>query len=91
MNNEKIWHTIALYSKDGCHLCEDAKAALLMLGDEFDVILEEFDITQDPALFEKYQYRIPVMLIDNKVELELRIDQKKLRRALAEGYGPKPK
>lgn len=91
MTDEKIWHTIALYSKDGCHLCEDAKAALLMLGDEFDVILEEFDITQDPALFEKYQYRIPVMLIDNKVELELRIDQKKLRRALAEGYGPKPK
>jgi len=82
-------HNIMLYSKPGCHLCEDAKAALLSLGQEFEVRLEEIDITGDPALFELYQYTIPVMLIDQKIKLEARITAHKLRLALSEGYGPK--
>ncbi len=89
MNNPANWHTITLYSKEGCHLCEDAKAALVSLGDEFNVILEEVDITLDPTLFQQYQYTIPVMIVDQNIKLELRIDAHKLRRALAEGYGPK--
>jgi len=82
-------HNIMLYSKPGCHLCEDAKAALLSLGQEFEVRLEEIDITGDPALFELYQYTIPVMLINQKIKLEARITAHKLRLALSEGYGPK--
>ena len=82
-------HSVTLYSKDGCHLCEHAKEALLSLGNEFDVTLEEVDITSDPALFELYKYTIPVMIIDQKIKLEARIDAQKLRRALGEGYGPK--
>ena len=74
-----------LYSKPGCHLCEDAKAALLSLGQEFEVRLEEIDITGDPALFELYQYTIPVMLINQKIKLEARITAHKLRLALSEG------
>lgn len=91
MSEEKSWHSVTLYSKEGCHLCEEAKEALLSLGDDFEVVLEEVDITTDPVLFEQYKYNIPVMLVDQKVKLELRIDAYKLRRALAEGYGPKIK
>jgi glutaredoxin len=89
MNDDKSWHSVILYNKAGCHLCEVAKAALVSLDTEFDVVLEEVDITSDPALYEKYKYSIPVMVVDAKIELKLRITAKKLRRALAEGYGPR--
>jgi glutaredoxin len=89
MSNERKQHTITLYTKEGCHLCEDAKAALLSLGNEFEVLLEEVDITTDPAAFELYKYTIPVMIVDQQIKLEARIDRQKLRRALGEGYGPK--
>ena len=84
-------HTIVLYSKPGCHLCEDAKAALMTLRDQFEFSLEERDITQDAAAFERYRYTIPVMHLDGKIELEGRINVLKLQRAMAEGYGPKIK
>ncbi len=84
-------HTIILYSKPGCHLCEDAKAALMSLTGQLEFGLSERDITQDAVAFEKYRYTIPVMLVDGKVELEGRIDARKLYRAMAEGYGPKIK
>lgn len=61
---------------------------LFSLGDEFDIQFEEVDILSDPDLYERYKYVIPVMIIDGKVKLEARIDAQKLRRALAEGYGP---
>jgi glutaredoxin len=82
-------HNITIYSKAGCHLCEDAKAALLNLSNEFEFDLTEYDITHDPALFEKYQYYIPVFIIDRRIKLELQVDAKQLRRALADGLGPK--
>ena len=91
MNKVKNNHTITLYSKEGCHLCENAKAALLSLEDEFEVTLSEVDITTDPQLFEKYKYTIPVMIVDETIELDSRIDAHKLRRALGESYGPKVK
>ena len=61
---------------------------LFSLGNEFDIQFEEVDILSDPDLYERYKYVIPVMIIDGKVKLEARIDAQKLRRALAEGYGP---
>lgn len=84
-------HSVKLYSKPGCHLCENAKAALESLSNKFEYSLQEFDITQDPPIFEKYRYLIPVMIIDDAIELDGRIDSQKLYRALAEGYGPKVK
>jgi glutaredoxin len=91
MSEKSEQHSVTLYSKAGCHLCEIAKDALLSLGDEFVVELEEVDITTDPALFELYRYTIPVMIVDRQIKLEARITAQKLRRALSEGYGPKIK
>jgi glutaredoxin len=82
-------HKVVIYSKEGCHLCEHAKAALVTLSPEFEFSLEEVDITTDTVLFDKYQYTIPVMHIDDTIVLESRIDAKKIRRAFAEGYGPR--
>ena len=91
MSEKNTLHNIVLYSKEGCHLCENAKEALFELEDDFEIELEEVDITTDSDLFEKYKYTIPVMVIDDSIVLEARIDARKIYRALAEGYGPKLK
>ena len=58
--------TLTLYSKPGCHLCEDMRALLDELQPEFGFALEEVDITSDAALFASYQYAIPVLLRDEQ-------------------------
>jgi glutaredoxin len=91
VSEKNTLHRITLYSKEGCHLCENAKEALFELEDDFEIELKEVDITTRSELFEKYKYTIPVMVVDDAIVLESRIDARKIYRALAEGYGPKLK
>ena len=66
--------TITLYAKAGCHLCDEAREALeAALADRSDLALDEIDIRRDPALFERYRYRIPVIAVDGVERLEGRI------------------
>lgn len=58
--------TLRLYSKPGCHLCEDLRALLDELRPEFAFVIEEVDITSDAALFARYRHEIPVLLRDEK-------------------------
>ncbi|MGZ3681963.1 MAG: glutaredoxin family protein [Ktedonobacterales bacterium] len=67
--------TIILYSKAGCHLCDEARAYLEELAAGRDIDIQEIDIRRDPALFERYRYRIPVILVDGVERLEGRIEQ----------------
>jgi glutaredoxin len=55
---------VVIYSKPGCHLCDEAKASILSAGctEEFD--LEEIDIESDEELLRKYKYDIPVIAIN---------------------------
>lgn len=56
---------------------------------EIELSISEVDITSEPEIYELYKYRIPVLLIDGKIRLEGRIDERKILRALFEGFGPK--
>lgn len=69
---------VTLYSKPGCCLCDDARALLEDLAGEHDIALDEIDIRRDPALFDRYRYRIPVITIDGHEVLEGRIDAQDL-------------
>ena len=75
-------HRIALYGTPGCHLCDIAYQLLLGLQREFDLAIEEIDITHDPALFEQYRETIPVVLIDNHTALAAPIRSADVRAAL---------
>jgi glutaredoxin len=57
---------VTLYGKPGCHLCDDARAALLAVraGRPFD--LEEVDVSVDPGLHRRYGERIPVVMVDGE-------------------------
>lgn len=60
---------VVVYSKDGCHLCEKVISELekLRAVESFDLTTQ--DITEDPALFERYKNIIPVVEIDGRVKL----------------------
>jgi glutaredoxin len=65
---------VILFSKPGCHLCDDARALLDDLAADTALKFDEVDIRDDPGLFERYRYRIPVISIDGRDALEGRID-----------------
>lgn len=67
--------TITLYSKAGCHLCDEARNYLEELAADHEIDIQEIDIRRDPAIFERYRYRIPVILVDGTERLEGRIEQ----------------
>ncbi len=58
--------TVTLYTRPGCHLCDDARAALLRLQQRTPFTLEEIDIESDDALHRAYLERIPVIDVDGE-------------------------
>ena len=78
-------HVVTLYAKAGCHLCDEARAYLEdALADlsQNRLDLREIDIRSDPALFERYRYRIPVITVDGVERLEGRIFDDAVRELL---------
>ncbi len=73
---------ITLYSKRYCPLCQKAERVILALRKEFDFELYKIDITEDAALFEKYQYDIPVIELDGVEFCRHGVDEEALREAL---------
>jgi glutaredoxin len=65
---------VTLYTKAGCHLCDEAREYLEELAASYAFTLGEIDIRRDEALFARYQYRIPVVTVDGVERLEGRIE-----------------
>lgn len=57
---------ITLYSKPECPLCEEVKADLLSVQDQFGFALFERNIEEDPELFARFRYLIPVVDIEEQ-------------------------
>ncbi len=75
--------SVVVYSRPGCHLCEEAIAALVALHDEgyrFD--LHEVDIESDELLLRRNLERIPVVEIDGREVSELVLDRAAVRNML---------
>ena len=68
---------VTLYTRPGCHLCDEARQAIVGLRDELPPFeLHEVNIEQDEDLMGRYLERIPVVAVDGEVvsELELKLD-----------------
>ena len=65
-----------MYSRPGCHLCDEARAVLLRIGEPFD----EIDIDSDDELFKRYLERIPVVVLDGEELYYFFVDEQDLRR-----------
>jgi glutaredoxin len=73
---------VTIYTRPGCHLCEEAKAAINSSGSEVEFILEEVNIDADPLLRERYGYDIPVIFIDGTKVFKHRVDPQEFKRKL---------
>jgi len=73
---------VRLYSRPGCHLCDDARAVIARvcaeLGEEYD----EVSIDADAALVERFGEEIPVTFVDGRQHDFWRVDEQRLRSAL---------
>jgi glutaredoxin len=69
---------LTLYSRPGCHLCDEARAALQRVGAPFD----EVDITSDDALHRRYLERIPVVMLGDEELFDYFVDEAALQARL---------
>jgi glutaredoxin len=67
--------TVTLYSRPGCHLCDDARDALLRIRRHTPFALEERDITADDDLHRRYLERIPVVALDGEELFDFFVDE----------------
>ena len=74
---------ITLIGKPGCHLCDDARAVVERVALDTGAGWSELSILDDPELAEKYREQIPVVLVDGEQHDFWRVDEGRLRAALA--------
>ena len=74
--------TVTLYTRPGCHLCDEAKASIHAAGCDDEFTLEEINIELDPDLGERYGEDIPVVFINQTKAFKHRVDPREFKRKL---------
>ena len=74
---------VTIYSRPGCHLCDEMKAIVLRVGSTIPLAVEEIDISTDPKLEQLYGLEIPVLFVAGKKVAKYRVSERDLRRILA--------
>ena len=78
---------VTVYSRPGCHLCEEAKAQIAPLLAEFGARLIEINIDEDPQLRAQYDYEVPVIFLGKRKAAKHRVDLAQFRRQLCDVEG----
>jgi len=80
---------LTLYSRPGCHLCDEMKAVIRRVigAAAVPATIEEIDISTDPDLEKRYGLEIPVLLIDGRKAAKYRVTEDALARLLIGGTG----
>ena len=73
---------VTVYSRPGCHLCEDAIAVVASVCAELGEQYAEVDITTDPELVRRFSDEVPVTFVDGEQHDFWRVDPRRLARAL---------
>ena len=73
---------VTLYTRPGCHLCEEAKATIAPLLREFGAVLREVNIDEDAVLKGRYGWDVPVIFIGQHKAAKHRVDLAQFRRQL---------
>lgn len=75
---------LQLYTRPGCHLCEDMEQALAELAVVMRCSVHAIDISQDTALEQVYGSRVPVLMLADRLICETFLDPHALQQALSE-------
>jgi glutaredoxin len=74
---------VTLYTRAGCHLCDEVKATLLRARAHADFTLREVDIDSDPALRAQYNDEVPVVAIAGRKAFKYRLKEEDFLKALS--------
>ena len=74
--------TVVLYSRPGCHLCDEARVVILDVRAAVPFAFDEVNIESDDGLVRDYGIRIPVITIDGEEAFEISVDAGALRAAV---------
>ena len=73
---------ITLYTRPGCHLCDDARAVVERICADLGESFREVDITTDDDLEDRFGDDVPVTFVDGRQHDFWRVDETRLRAAL---------
>ena len=71
-----------MYTRPGCHLCEEAKAQISPLLRRAGVALREINIDSDPDLRARYGFDVPVVFLGERKVAKHRVDLRQFQRQL---------
>ena len=75
---------VTIYSRPGCHMCEEAKSQMAPLLKEFGARLTEINIDEDQELRALYDHDVPVIFLGARKAAKHRVDLAQFRRQLRE-------
>lgn len=78
---------VVVYSRPGCHLCEEAKASIEAVRRRVEFTIEEVNIESNPELLARYQYDIPVIAINGVETFMHRVDPDEFKAAISKLKG----
>jgi glutaredoxin len=73
---------VTLYTRPGCHLCDEAKAGIAPILLEFGALLREVNVDEDVVLKERYGWDVPVIFIGPRKVAKHRVDLTQFRMQL---------
>ena len=74
--------TITIYSRHGCHLCDDAQSTLESLQKELNFEIAVINIDEDAELIKLYSDQVPVIHIDGIHHDFYKVDPLRFRSSL---------
>jgi glutaredoxin len=74
---------VVVYSRPGCHLCDDARAVVERVCADLGQTWAEVSIDDDPDLRRRFGEEIPVTFVDGRRHDFFRVSEQRLRTALA--------
>ena len=82
-SDEPVPVRVVLIGRTGCHLCDAARETVSRVAAELGVGWEEWSVDTDRRLLEQWADEVPVTLVDGRQHDFWRVDEARLRRALA--------
>ena len=79
---------IEIYSRPGCHLCDDAKAVIEPFARRYPIRITVTDVDSDASLRAAYGKEIPVVMINGAEAFRHRVDSATLERKLKGLWNP---
>ena len=74
---------LTLYTRAGCHLCEEMKLKIAPLLLRYGATLREIDIDADPELRARYNEEVPVLFVGERKAAKYHVDLEQLERQLS--------